>query len=391
MRSCGHKKTPTKGGSRYNNAVVTGLKAVTNSNDEVEITWDALNGATGYNVFKKNGKTSAYSYIGTTESNTFIYGTQPELTKCFYFAVRPYIKVNGKTYVGQMCDMYTYKYLGLVGEKLEAPKLTVTCDPDTGKPQLSWEPVPGASGYEVERAKSKTGTYFNISNVAYTSVINKSAEAGTTYYYKVRAKAQAADGSTAYSEYSTIKSVVCDLERPTIKVTNVESSGKPKVSWSAVKNANKYNVYRATKSTGTYKKVKTTTSKSYTDTSATAGKKYYYKVEAVYSSKTSANSALSEYAYKTCKLAAPKLSATNTSAGKPKVTWDAVKGADKYEVYRATSKSGTYKKVTTTSKKYYTDSKASKGKTYYYKVKSVDKDSSAAKSAYSTVVSKKCK
>ena len=53
---------------------------------------------------------------------------------------------------------------------------------------------------------------------------------------------------------------------------------------------------------------------------------------------------------------------------KVKLTWKKVKGADGYEIYRATSKKGKYQKGTIVS---YTDGKAKKGKTYYYKVRAV--------------------
>ena len=61
--------------------------------------------------------------------------------------------------------------------------------------------------------------------------------------------------------------------------------------------------------------------------------------------------------------------------------------ADKYEVYRATSKTGTYSLLTTTTSTAVTNTKATAGKTYYYKVKAVDADKSAANSAYSVVAS----
>ena len=50
---------------------------------------------------------------------------------------------------------------------------------------------------------------------------------------------------------------------------------------------------RASSSGGTYKLLGTTTKLNYTDTSATTGYTYYYKVKAVSKVKTSANSSFS--------------------------------------------------------------------------------------------------
>ena len=89
-----------------------------------------------------------------------------------------------------------------------------------------------------------------------------------------------------------------------------------------------------------------------------------------------------------CDLKAPVVSIT-TSSGKPKVSWAAITGAKEYKIYRSTSKTGTYSLVKTTTAKYWKDTTAKKGKTYYYKVVAVHK-SSGANSAYSTVKSIKC-
>ena len=56
------------------------------------------------------------------------------------------------------------------------------------------------------------------------------------------------------------------------------------------------------------------------------------------------------------------------SGSKRTLSWTKVAGAQKYIVYRSTSKNGTYTKLTTTTKTSYTDKKAKKGKKYFYKV-----------------------
>ena len=66
-------------------------------------------------------------------------------------------------------------------------------------------------------------------------------------------------------------------------------------------------------------------------------------------------------------------------------------GASQYEVYRATSKNGSYTKMFTTSNLSYTNTSAKAGTTYYYQVKAVSKVKSTANSAFSTVVSIKAR
>ena len=85
-------------------------------------------------------------------------------------------------------------------------------------------------------------------------------------------------------------------------------------------------------------------------------------------------------------LNAPEVS-IELNEGKPKLSWKPVEGAVKYEVYRSTSKSGTYTKITTTSSASYTDKSATKSKTYYYKVRAITADGTAG--AFSNPVSQK--
>ncbi|MBQ4649560.1 MAG: hypothetical protein IJB73_02540 [Firmicutes bacterium] len=79
-------------------------------------------------------------------------------------------------------------------------------------------------------------------------------------------------------------------------------------------------------------------------------------------------------------------SAVLADDGSVDVVWSKVSGADKYEIYRATSKSGKYTKIATVSSnnRIYNDADVEDYKNYYYKLKAVD---DGKKSAYSKVVS----
>ena len=66
----------------------------------------------------------------------------------------------------------------------------------------------------------------------------------------------------------------------TVSLTSVYSTGHNsiKVTWKKATNAKKYQVYRATSKNGKYKKVKTTSGLSYTNSKLTTGKRYYYNI-----------------------------------------------------------------------------------------------------------------
>lgn len=68
-----------------------------------------------------------------------------------------------------------------------------------------------------------------------------------------------------------------------------------------------------------------------------------------------------------------KAKSTGTTKNTAKLSWSKVSGAKGYEIYRATSRNGTYKKVATTGKTSYQDKGLSSKNTYYYKVRAYKK------------------
>ena len=150
--------------------------------------------------------------------------------------------------------------------------------------------------------------------------------------------------------------------------------------------ASQYYVYRSGSKDGTYTLLGTTTATNYTDNKANAGYTYYYKVKAVSKVSSGANSYYSVVIGATCHCARPSVKIT-TSNGSPRLTWNAVAGANKYYIYRSTEANGTFEYLYSTKNLFYTNKSAVAGTTYYYKVKAVSKVKSAANSAFSTVVS----
>ena len=175
---------------------------------------------------------------------------------------------------------------------------------------------------------------------------------------------------------------------PTVTMT-YSDSGKPKLTWNAVSGATSYRVFRSESRGSGYSLLGTTTATSYTNTGAAVGKTYYYRVKAVNSVGTSGYSNIVSGKAKTAAPAAPSVTAGNSSTGKPQLTWKAVSGAVKYEVYRSTRQNSGYSLLGTTTATSYVNTGASTGTTYYYRVKAVNRNGMA--SGYSNIVSCKAK
>ncbi len=347
-----------------------------------KLSWRAVTGADRYDIYRSTQKNGTYTCIDSVSGASFA-DTTAEPGIVYYYKVCALESGSGvvspaSAIVSRMCD-------------LAKPAVTVSPNPETGKPVLQWEAIEGAAKYYVYRASSKSGTYKRVKTCDASTVYeDTSAKIGTTYYYKVKAIHGNEDANSAYS---SIVSQICCLKQPAVSVS-LTVSGQPTVKWETVSGAAKYYIYRAESEDGEFKYVKSTTSaKSYTDTATKAGSAYYYQVKAVHK-KTSANSAYSD-TVSICSeyivLEKPNVSTTaKASSGKPLLQWDAVEGAAKYTVYRASSKSGSYTKVgTCDSSTVYEDTCTKVGATYYYKVKAIHENGENS-SPYSSIVSQAC-
>ena len=361
---------------------------VTGGNDSQgrpTLKWNAVSGAAKYEVYRARSKDGDYIKYSTVTGTSYTNTSYIENGNTYYYKVRA-LNANGTAGAWSSVVSVTYK------QTLSAPTVTGGNDAQ-GRPTLKWNAVSGAAKYEVYRARSKDGDYIKYSTVTGTSYTNTSyIEDGNTYYYKVRAL----DANGTAGAWSSIVSVTYraastgTLPAPTVTGGN-DAQGRPTLTWKAVTGAAKYEVYRARSLNGDYIKYSTVTGTSYTNTSyIESGNTYYYKVRALKSDGTAgAWSSVVSVTYKQT-LPAPTVTGGNDAQGRPTLTWNAVSGAAKYEVYRARSKDGTYTKYSTTTGTAYTNSSyLTSGATYYYKVRALDANGNAG--PYSAVVSVTCR
>ena len=369
---------------------------VTGGNDSQgrpTLKWNAVTGAAKYEVYRARSLNGDYIKYSTVTGTSYTNISYIENGNTYYYKVRA---LGSDGTAGAWSSIVSVTYRAASTGTLPAPTVTGGNDAQ-GRPTLKWNAVTGAAKYEVYRARSRSGEYIKYSTVTGTSYTNTSyIENGNTYYYKVRAL----DANGTAGAWSSIVSVTYraastgTLPAPTVTGGN-DSQGRPTLKWNAVTGAAKYEVYRARSQSGDYIKYSTVTGTSYTNTSYIEdGNTYYYKVRALKSDGTAgAWSSIVSVTYRaasTGTLSAPTVTGGNDAQGRPTLTWKAVSGAAKYEVYRARSKDGTYTKYSTTTGTAYTNSSyLTSGATYYYKVRALDANGNAG--PYSAVVSVTCR
>ena len=327
-----------------------------------KLTWAAVDGAAKYEIYRSTQQSTGFTLLGTTTSTSYV-NTGAAVGKTYYYKV---CAVNSAG---------TSAYSNIVSGRAKAaipaaPRVTIGNSSASGKPKLTWAAVDGAAKYEIYRSTQQSTGFTLLGTTTSTSYVNTGAAVGKTYYYKVRALN--VDGAAgAYSSTVSGAAKAVAPAAPTVTMT-YSDSGKPKLTWSAVSGAASYRVYRS-ESRGTgYSLLGTTTSTSYVNTGAAVGKTYYYRVKAVNSAGTSAYSNIVSGTARTPAPAAPVLKGgTSSASGKPQLTWVAVNGAAKYDVYRSNSADGTFSKVGSTDKTTYVNTGAVKGVTYFYKIRAV--------------------
>ena len=186
--------------------------------------------------------------------------------KTYYYKVR---SIKGKNQYSKYSEVKTGVPLGRVNALYVKSRTS-------GGVTVKWEKALGATQYAVTRKQSGSSSYQQIAVTGDKDYfVDGSAQAGVKYSYKVRPM-----NGQGYGSYGKSVSGI-SLQKPTISYVKAVDSGKLKVAWKSVPGAGYYQVYRSTRKNGTYKKVKETTSLSYTNGSRTEGKTYYYKVRAV--------------------------------------------------------------------------------------------------------------
>ena len=349
---------------------------ITTESGRPKISWNAVNGTDKYWIYRSvDGET--FDYYARTDKPSFTDGST-SIGTTYYYAVKAVAVLGGRDVSSGRSTAQSIQC------RPAAPSVSIYRA--SGKPQLKWNAVSGAAKYWVYR--STDGVNFKYyDSTAKTSYTNTGALLGTKYHYRVKAVA-VVNGKNVASADSGTKSLFTTPAAPGVSIYRV--NGKPQLKWSAVTGAEKYWIYRSTDGVN-FKYYDSTTGTSYTNCIAASGTEYYYKVKAaaVVNGKDVASDFSNTKSLFTTP-AAPSVSIT-TSKGKPKLTWKAVKGADKYYIYRSTDGKN-FKYYNETDEAGYTNYSTNIGTTYYYKVRAVKTiDGNDHKSDFSAVRSIQCR
>ena len=172
----------------------TSSLTATQSTDSIKLTWNKVEGATGYIVYQYNSSTGNYKKIKTISSDTTTYTVKNLKAGTTYkFAVKAFAKCDDVTLQAE-----TYKEISTC-TKPATPTVKITAG--SKKATLSWGKITGATGYEIFM-KNDAGKYEKIGTTTKTTYTKKSLKSGQKYYFRVRAY-KTLGGKNIYSDYKT--------------------------------------------------------------------------------------------------------------------------------------------------------------------------------------------
>ena len=250
---------------------------------------------------------------------------------------------------------------------------TVPCEPTINYPQISgfsntstgtkisWNSYSGAVKYRVYVFNGKS--WSRVGESTTTNFTHNSLRDGVTYRYTVRAmdknnKFVSDYNKDGYSNTFFAPPVISSLQNVFGGVT---------VKWSKNSAIDSYRIYRKTKNTG-WKRIGTSDSGSFTDTTAVSGINYTYTLRAL-----DAESNFVSYCNggkSVTYVKAPTINKIENTATGSKISWGKCSGASKYRVYYLKNRS--WKALGTTASTSYTHNKPVNGTTYTYTVRCLD-------------------
>lgn len=331
--------------------------------DRIQVNWNAVGGATSYQVFRADSATGNKTHIGTPSTNNYTDLTAVQGTTYWYWV---------KACNSSGCSDYSAGDAGYA--LLPIPSvptgLSASDGTHTDRVQVSWNAVGGATSYQVYRADSETGIKTQLGTPSSSSFTDMTAVQGTTYWYWV--KACNASGCSDFSACDAGYALLPIPDIPTgVNATDGIYTDRVSINWNGSERANNYQVYRAETETGVKTQIGTPTTNVYTDMATIPGTTYWYWIKAC---NMTGCSDFSENDTGFALLPIPDipagLNATDGSfADRVELTWQGVNQATHYNVYRAGSPSGTKTLIGTNLTPDFNDVNAVINTTYWYWVK----------------------
>ncbi len=225
-------EAPTEAPTQAKPIKVNNIKT-TPSATNMAFTWDAVENAFKYWVFKYNESTGTWASSASSYTNSAVVKLLDDSTTYQF-------KVICKFNDGTMLDIKDADVITATTSKAVATS-DITATANIVDVKIDWEPIDGATKYWVYRSTSPDGPFYIFKSAYEPTLIAKDLKPDTTYYFKVIALTNN-NGIPCISDVNDSPVISATTKSASLITTKAENitSNSVSISWPAYENAEKY-------------------------------------------------------------------------------------------------------------------------------------------------------
>lgn len=346
------------------------LDPIKASKGVLELSWNKVDNATAYNVYRYNRQTNKYENITWTKETSIELKEEPK-GEINTYRVKAYYNKLGNRVLSTYSKSQSAKLLdGTTLSKINATKETLN---------FTWSPVKGATGYTVYRRETSEKSWKSLGATTKTAYTDKNCEIGVSYAYRILPYGKV-NGVAYFGPYSTsVKGMLIGstIEAPVLNSIKA-SKGVLTLSWNKIGNATGYDIYHYNRQISKYEKIAETQDLTIELKEQPKGEIDTYRVKAYFESGERIISSRYSNAQSAKLFDNTVLSPVEQIQGDAteseevqdnlKLTWTKVNGASGYTIYRMETEKKVWERLAATSNTTYTDSTCIEGTHYAYRI-----------------------
>ncbi len=325
------------GSPRDNTLAAPELSGLEVNGQTLTLSWKASKGADGYCIYRKDdAEAKMFAQVADVDGKTLFYADEGlAIGTAYTYVVAPYRETDGVRYWGK------YNFAGLSETALIAAPQNLTVSDTADGVTLTWDPVPGADGYWLNRRVYARSWQNQGEPGPDTSYVDTAMLEGLPYQYRVRAYWINEAGEYVYGSWSGRILYIPEFSGPSVTVEL--ENGAPVLIWGKIETMAGYTVARREPG-GEWTVVADLTGEDNTqfrDITAQAGTEYKYQVSAnfVYSNGTKTKTYPSEVVTATAEaepiqLEPPEILMAEQVGNVVQLVWGPSANATSYHIYR---------------------------------------------------------
>lgn len=248
------------------NLIVRGLAASTDISHGVTLTWNHVEGADGYIIYRRVGNGNfEYLYLVSNNSYTDINASIEEYN---FYRVYPYQIINGKRILGKS-ETYVYAKANIGAVNNLSVKYT-----GANAVTLTWDEVDDVTGYIIYR-KTGNGKFEYLYMTSSTSFTDTKADNSQYNFYRVYPYVKTLQGRVLGASENYVYGALDGISQINIKASNQRTIT---LQWNKVSGADGYIIYRKKNSEESFSYRWMTSACTWIDQDLMPGEYYFYRI-----------------------------------------------------------------------------------------------------------------